>query len=87
MSEEPQYDPRTCVKAKELREMGMDLPASIPDEAWVPRHAMEASPGKLKMEGDVIEGFVNFNFTEPFRWIELKVATMKKPAPWKRDPS
>lgn len=35
-----EFDPKTCVTAKELRDGGLQLPLEIPDAAWVPKLAV-----------------------------------------------
>lgn len=42
--EEYNYDPKTCISAKEIRDMGIVLPENISDAAWVKRSAMALEP-------------------------------------------
>ena len=71
------YNPKTCICAKELRETGINVPKEIPDCAWVPRTSLS-----LNMRGDakqdpidptIISVLMEMNFDEPFRWVEAKI--------------
>lgn len=71
---EPEYDPKTCITADELRAMSIPVPDRVPGCGWVPRHAMEwrAEVPEHSKE-DIAQGILNVSmevtFTEPFRWI------------------
>lgn len=68
------YDPETCLTAGELREVGVIVEESIPDNAWVPRACIEFEGVKVqKLEGDqnAMNATINVQLTEPFRWIEI----------------
>ncbi len=68
-----EYDPHTCVTAGELRKIGMHIPDSIPDCAWVPRWSFE--PGEVECgepDGDQgrVDMRVTMRFNMPFQWVE-----------------
>jgi hypothetical protein len=64
------YDPRYDLTAGELREAGKDLPASIPDQAWVPRWALRMGSVKVGPECGPRGVSVSWRllFAAPFRW-------------------
>ncbi len=69
------YDPRTCLTAGEVRAIGVELPESVPDCAWVPRWAMRTELGKVT-DGDTpgsVDMMIGISFSVPFTWIELKI--------------
>ncbi len=70
MSDE--YDPQTCVTAEELRAVGLELPESIPDCAWVLRGSIHFAL-KDTEQSDLKDLFigVTVEFCEPFRWISV----------------
>ncbi len=70
-----EYDPATCQTAGELRAAGMQIPATIPDCAWIPVGSMVVvgepkvtakAPNLLTVQG------LRVMFTVPFRWIEVE---------------
>lgn len=66
------YDNKTCVTAMELRSVGIPIPESIPDCAWVPRRAMIPKIGEFTAgpEQGVVSITTYIEFAEPFRWVE-----------------
>lgn len=83
MTTEPTYDAVTCITAGELREMGIAIPANVPDCGWIPRGAMQMRAGTAHQhsEAEIAAGILRVNlectFTQPFRWIELDVVIHK----------
>ncbi len=78
---EPIYDPVTRITAGELRQMGLELPESIPDVAHISRSAMCAraatqDPIKLIESGGVVFG-IDIYFTEEFVWYQLDCLVSK----------
>ena len=76
---EPRYNPATCITADELRAMNIPVPDRVPGCGWMPRRAMKwraGVPGHSKE--DIAQGILNVSmevtFTEPFRWV---TATME----------
>ncbi len=69
-----EYDPLTCVTAREVRLMGFSLPNEIPDCAWIHRHSMVPIPASTEasQDGDTFHFSTKFRFTEPFQWISVK---------------
>jgi len=78
MSDKNEYDPGTCVTAQKLRDVGIDIPDTVPDCAWVPRASIQVGNIDVKDQGD---GFFSCDivsvFTEPFQWFTLTVAVSK----------
>lgn len=72
-----EYDPDTCITAKELREAGaIGVPDDVPDCAWVPKRAVRVDDITFPIrEGDDERMWLRMNihisFTEPFRWVDL----------------
>jgi hypothetical protein len=66
------YDPRTCVTARELRGIGMTLAETIPDCAWVPRDSiLYSDPEVVPGEPKAIAIGLKVTFTVPFQFIEV----------------
>jgi len=65
------YDAATCITAGELREMGCEIPAKVPDCAWVPRHAMIMGDVSARLDPlrDTLDCTVLLSFAQPFRWV------------------
>ncbi|WP_162897048.1 hypothetical protein [Chromobacterium rhizoryzae] len=67
--------------AKELRLMGYDIQASIPDCAWVNFKSVKFSVGEVY--GDSAGRSVNFTlsaeFTDPFRWVSVPLLPPDEP--------
>jgi len=63
--------PPDAITAGELREMGAEVPSSVPDYAWVPRSSMRVSVGGVRQGGDAtaFSMGMELTFTEPFRWV------------------
>ena len=59
---------RNLVTAGELRDKGIEIPASIPDCATAPRDSMKIDFDLDAPGGGVIEGEMMISFTEPFTW-------------------
>ena len=77
MKMEGEYNERTCITAGELRAMGAQVPDSIPDCGWVPKHTMKFGEPAVSMdEVDSMMLHVNtpVTFTAPFRWVSVDIA-------------
>lgn len=74
MSNETEYDERTCITAGEMRAAGYPVPERIPDCAWVPRASIVPSVGGIRLDGDVLRGTITLRFTVPWSWLECEVA-------------
>ena len=59
--------------AGELRAIGCDIPANIPDCAWVPRHGVKYRPLFTDFDGATLTMQTGISFTEPFTWIVVPV--------------
>lgn len=74
MTDRREYNPQTCLTARELREVwGLSIPESIPDAAWVSRTDMNVSledvhDGEAGDKNLVLNFRVEFH--RPFEWIE-----------------
>ena len=70
-----EYNPDTCITAGELRAMGASILDTIPDCAWIPRHALK--PLSYSVEAVTVDAATRFDvtwqceITEPFRWITI----------------
>ena len=75
------YDPATCITAGELREAGAEVPDNVPDCGWVPRASMRLTPGKATHDTKTkrLSIDVGLTFTEPFRWVDVKVECTTNP--------
>lgn len=72
-----EYDPKTCITAKELRECKISIPESIPDCAWCPRASLlfGGDPKvKITESGEVRMTGVEVVFTMPLQWINLTIS-------------
>jgi len=70
-----EYNENTCITAWELRELGMDLPKTIPDYGWIPRTSFSFKAGEMR--ADVIDTMtceVIVEITEPFKWYQADIA-------------
>lgn len=65
--------PVDAVYAGELRAEGCDIPANIPDCAWVPRHGVKYRPAFTEFDGFTLTLKTSISFTEPFTWVEVPV--------------
>lgn len=76
----PGYSPGTCFTAGELRGMGADVPADVPDFAWVPRQSVHLGTVQVETGDDPenITARVGVKLTEPFRWIEVNAEITPK---------
>jgi hypothetical protein len=65
------YDEKTCITAGELRDTGWNIPANVPDCAWIPRGSIIPKIGDIS-EGEqgVMKISVMGTFTCPFKWLE-----------------
>lgn len=68
------YDSTICITAEELRDIGIEVPETIPDCAWVPRWALRFSVGEV-VAVDATRYTTNcrIGFAQPFRWVESEV--------------
>lgn len=64
---------RREIHASDLRAMGIEVPLSIPDCAWIPAGSLEVEVGKIRADGDEIRGIFKINQAEPWRWVEAVV--------------
>ena len=75
-----EYNPETCITAKELRAKGIPVPESIPDCGWIPRWA--AIPTDVKTSFDVddqrLDATFTFRFAVPFKWIDIEFTIEKQ---------
>lgn len=64
------YDPDTCITAGELRGIGLDVPSSIPDCAWVRKEGTYWDWGKhkLRIPGEC-SVFLNLRLLTSFKWV------------------
>lgn len=70
----PEYDPRTCITAGELRAGGATIRDEVPDCAWVPRWAIRWEPkASLADAPGTIAVDLRAILSEPFRWIEITI--------------
>ncbi len=72
-----EYDPKTCVTAKELRSYGVQIPLAIPDPAWVPkkhvRYDVKASVSTVDEEKQRINYVTPVHIDVEFKWISVEV--------------
>lgn len=74
-----EYDEATCVTAGELRAMGIAIPESTPDVAWVRRCDLRFTPGTSSLDSEGIFKMVfNVEIVGPFQWITLNLE-LKEP--------
>jgi hypothetical protein len=71
------YDPRYDLTAGELRAAGANgIDPSVPDGAWVPRHAMRMGDVRTAVvpgsRGPNIHIEYDVSFVEPFLWAEIQ---------------
>ncbi|RTL27857.1 MAG: hypothetical protein EKK55_05545 [Rhodocyclaceae bacterium] len=66
-------DERECVTVGDLRAMGVDVPASVPADGYIPRRAVHFGPlGRAGFQPIRFSTVVGVRFSEPF-WIETAV--------------
>lgn len=70
-----EYDHKTCITAGEVRAMGGDVPAAVPDCAWVRRTSLKFGDSHVSGDREARELTVSMAITidEPWRWIEWTV--------------
>jgi hypothetical protein len=72
-----EYDPDTCHTAGELREMGFQIPDSIPDCGWIPKYALKMNRFDSDNTVEKDDGKFIFNIqceiTVPFKWVETEI--------------
>jgi hypothetical protein len=75
------YDPKNCITAGELRDIGVALPKEIPDCAWIPRLAMVTTfdSCSAEIDGLTLHAKVSVSFLVPFTWCEATVTFKKDP--------
>ena len=72
------YNPETCITAKEFRDMGVELPQNIPDWAWIGRTGYVVGiDDSRSVSGNPETGQITIHtrirFTQSFRYISLTV--------------
>jgi len=74
------YDSETCYTAGELRDMGTEIPESIPDCAWIPKWGLVIE--RCEAEYGDQEGGIKFQYTSrllvPFQWVSMGVVIKKE---------
>jgi hypothetical protein len=68
------YDEERCFTAAQLRELGCEIPSSIPDPAWVPKYAVKVTPKESTMVDGTFRIKMSVEFRAPFTWIELELS-------------
>ncbi len=67
-----EYDPSTCVTAKELRANGVQIPLEIPDPAWVPKtsvhYDVRAAETTYDEEAKRITSIIPVHVDAEFQW-------------------
>lgn len=65
-----EYDPKTCVTAGEVRAMGGNVPAAVPDCAWIRRVALRFIDSTVSGDRTARELTVSMSFVidDPWRW-------------------
>jgi len=72
MTDQYEYDPRTCVTAGELRAAGLAIPDTIPDVGWVPRDSiMCGEPMPVYDETGTVAVGLEVIFAVLFRWLKV----------------
>lgn len=71
-----EYDPKTCITASELREMGIPIPEHIPGCAWMKRSGLKMESGNPNYDPETEELIIHMTvkFTEPMNYITLTVS-------------
>ena len=64
--DETEYDERTCITAGELRSGGHNIPAHVPDHAWVPRDSLFAGTD-ARIDDDGVRVTMTLTITAAFR--------------------
>ena len=78
-----EYNPDTCVTAKELRERKFPIPDHIPDVAWIPNNSWVLT-GECKVKQNEEDpklfsiSYGELVFTQPFRWYEGRYSVDEK---------
>ena len=71
------YESETCYTAKELREMGINIPLEIPDCAWVPKSAVrwdvKAASSKFVVEKLEMHTNIPVHVDVDFQWLSIEV--------------
>jgi hypothetical protein len=66
------YDPMSCVTAKELRDSGVQIPLEIPDQAWVPknkvRYDIKAADTTYDASAQRINSVIPVHIDVDFKW-------------------
>jgi len=73
-----EYNEDTCFTAGQLREMGFEISALIPDCGWIPKWALNFGEMKVEVSKDddganILHGVGQVTLTQPFQWVELDV--------------
>lgn len=76
-SREQQYDPRRCITAAELRSVGVDVPNTIPNTAWIPKRSIVFSEVETDQYPVLVEAVVSMQINEPFRWVEEEAVDLR----------
>jgi hypothetical protein len=65
------------ISAAELRAMGINIDASIPDCATTSRSGMTCSVVSSFMDGDTLQANLSVTISEPLTWVEVTVLVEK----------
>ncbi len=70
-----EYDHATCISALELRQIGVEVPADIPNCAWIGRDEFNVSLDGAKFDEKAKTVSIKATFTPlaPFRWFEADI--------------
>ncbi len=64
-----EYDENTCITAGYFRDIGLYIPETIPDDAWVSKLSVKDF-FKIEKTGEQSFKFIyGLEFTEPFKWL------------------
>lgn len=67
------FDPATCVTAKQMRTLGFSIPETIPEEAWLPKDAISfTKPRMHHISEETLVGTVDVRIQQPFRWVTTR---------------
>ena len=76
-----EYSADTCWLARELRELGICVPATIPDEGWIPRSSVRFENFRVAEDpNDKTRalGGADAVFDQPSKWIEMDFTLTKE---------
>lgn len=75
------YDPATCITAGEMSKLGFEIPARVPDCAWIPKLSLIFSVHNItsQMTHDTNYIAVEFKSSKPFYWERTTFETEMTP--------